>query len=163
MRWPNSIKPNTEELTPRARAYLLVLGLRHLTIGIFAIAAPHLYSSDAFSPFRSFLGIQVWGALFTLIGAHGLLIAYAGKELHARLILIASAATTGAWASGFLASAIKGNLTSPFGVVILCALTAKDWIVSGWPLRFPIIDLRTDHGDESILIIHDEVHRASGS
>lgn len=140
-RWPEAIRPRPDVMTTRGRAYLTILGLQHLTVGVVALAAPGQFSGPAFAGVTRLLPLTLWAAIFVVIGAQGVAIAVIGRELHARMVLVMSAAVTGAWAAAFLLVWGSGQPISPTMPILWTAAVGKDFVVAGMPLRPPIVEL----------------------
>jgi hypothetical protein len=131
----------------RARGFLVILALRHLVVGGLCLLGPHLFRSTSFTSLRQIAPLRVWGAVLIVTGAQGIGAAVTGGEWWARAVLVASAALTGAWAAGFIAAAITGDLDAPSLPVTWVALVFKDLIIAATPLRTPLEDAIRRHPD----------------
>lgn len=124
-------------MTWRARAYLLVLTLRHFGVGLIALVAEEKFTSSSYDSIRAILPLEVWGALLTAVGIHAALAVVFDNETWARWVMVASAAMTGCWAAGFLLAGLRGQLDAPPLPITWAAFTLKDLIVSGMSLSLP--------------------------
>lgn len=135
---------NPGRLMPRARAYLAVLSARHLGVGIYALARPETFTGTSFDSVRAVVPLRLWGVAFVVVGFHAALICAIGREMHARAVITASSALTGAWTAGFVLAAFQGQLDAPSVPIVWWALTAKDLVVAGMQLRLPIVEMPDD-------------------
>lgn len=126
---------------PRARAYIAIVGVRHVAVGLYALIWPLSFTGQSLDSVRSIAPVPVWGVMFLVIGGHALFVVVAGRELHTRLVLVASAAVTGAWATAFVLAGIQSRLSAPSIPIVWLALTGKDLVVAGMQLRLPIVEL----------------------
>lgn len=126
-----------EQMTWRARAYLVVGALRHLGVGATGLAVPDTYDGDSFKILLSVLSLDLWAILFIVGGFHLGFAAIRGSVGHARVALIISAAMTSAWAMGFYLAFFAGGVVSPLGAILFSALVLKDLVQCGQPLRSP--------------------------
>lgn len=135
-----SVRPNrplNQRMTWRARAYLIVVGLRHLGTGGFALFGAHLFQSHSFDTIETVLPLRAWGVVFLFIAVHAFLAVVFEHEWWARLVICSSAAITAMWAAGFMGAALQGESLSPLGPIIWSSLTLKDLVVAAMPLRSP--------------------------
>lgn len=133
-----------EQMTPRARTYLVTAALRHLIIGAVCVFSPGGFTSssyqgvtDALGWFRPEVAIVVWGWLFIVSGIACALAAVTGREDAARIGLMLSVVTTACWGGGFLAAVVTGVSAGPTGAVIWIAVAIKDATMLRQPLRNP--------------------------
>lgn len=133
-------------MTWRARAYLAIMGIRHLAIGLFALFAPRQFQGKTFAVIEDVLPLQVWGVIFLFIGLHAGAALFLQHEWWARLTICASAMFTAMWAAGFLGAAQNGELFAPIAPIIWGSLTAKDLVVAAMPLRSPFERLIEQQG-----------------
>lgn len=142
--------PVTQQMTWRARAYMMIMALRHLGVGGFCLLGPDQFTSDAYHVIRQLLPLQAWGVLLLAIGVNALLSIIYENEWWARLTLTASVTATVAWGAAFLAAGVQGRLGSPIGPIIWLVLALKDLVVAAMPLRSPFEDLVSErHRDLS--------------
>lgn len=133
-----------QQMTWRARAYLMILASRHIGVGAFCLWGTAQFRSDAYHVIIDVMPLQAWGVLLLAIGINALLAIIYENEWWARLTLTASIAATVAWGAGFLAAGIQGRLASPIGPIIWFVLALKDLVVAAMPLRSPFEDLTQD-------------------
>lgn len=126
-----------QRMTWRARAYLIVVGLRHLGTGGFALFGAHLFQSHSFDTIETVLPLRAWGVLFLFIAVHAFLAVVFEHEWWARLVICSSAAITAMWAAGFMGAVFRGESLSPLGPIIWSSLTLKDLVIAAMPLRSP--------------------------
>lgn len=139
--WLESLRPHPGLLLPGARRYLFVLGGRHAAVGALALFYTSTFQPSSFAPIQSVLPLKIWGVVFFAVGLNGLTIAALGRESHARVLLVLSAAITAMWAAGFYVSLQRGGLPAPISPIIWTALCAKDLSMVGIPLRRPLVEL----------------------
>lgn len=125
----------------RPRAYLAIMAARHICVGAYALLAPDSFHGRNYGPVRDLLPLQMWGAVFLIVGLHGVIIVFFGRELHARAVLVASATITAAWAAGQIIAGVAGDLPAPSGPIVWSALVLKDLVVAGMQLRLPVVEL----------------------
>lgn len=130
----STISVHPEVMTLRARFYLVVTCVQHLSTGAFCIAAPELFTSSSFAAIKAVAPLPFWGVLFGFIALVVLWATASASESAARLGLILSAAISAAWAGGFLAAP---TIATPTVVIVWTALAAKDLIICRQPLRSP--------------------------
>lgn len=133
-------------MTWRARAYLLVLTLRHFGVGLLCLTIPEMFTSTSYEPIRRTIPLPVWGALLVVIGVHAALAVVWDSDMWGRVVLIGSATLTGAWAAGFMLAALAGQLDSPPLPIMWTAFTLKDLIVSGMAFRLPLEEVARRNG-----------------
>lgn len=121
----------------RARAYLLVLTLRHFGVGLIALTAQERFTSSSYESIRGILPLEVWGVLLVGVGLHAALAVAFDDETWARGVMVLSAAITAGWAVGFILAAVHGTLDAPPLPITWVAFTMKDLIVSGMSLTVP--------------------------
>jgi len=126
-----------EQMTWRARAYLVIAAARHILVGAACIVLVADFDGDSFQVIRAVLPVWVWGVAFLVGGAHLTYAAIRGSEGHARVALSLSAISTSVWAAGFLLAYQEGGAVSPIGVIFATALTAKDLVICRQPMRSP--------------------------
>jgi hypothetical protein len=130
-------------MTPRARAYITIAGLRHLLVGAFCLAAPEQFRSSSYQPIKTALpapesqALLWWGVMFVGTAMLAATAAVRGREGIARWALLASVLSSAVWAAGFVAGAIEGVLTGPTGPIIWTAVTLKDITMLRAPMRNP--------------------------
>lgn len=133
--------PPPQQMTWRARAYMVILATRHVGVGGFCLFTPDDFTSDAYHVIRQLLPLQAWGVLLLLVGLNALLSLIYENEWWARITLTLSVGATLAWAAGFMAAGVQGRLASPIGPIIWLVLALKDLVVAAMPLRSPFEDL----------------------
>jgi hypothetical protein len=121
--------------------YMAIVAARHVGVGVYALIWPLSFTGRSLDSVRAIAPVPVWGVLFLVIGGHAGLIVVVGRELHTRLVLTASAAVTGAWATAFVLAGVQSELAAPSIPIVWLALTGKDLVVSGMQLRLPIVEL----------------------
>lgn len=126
-----------QQMTWRARAYMVILGLRHLGIGAFCLFASRQFHGQSFNPVKSVLPLQAWGVAFVCIGANAFLALIYENEWWARMAITASIGVTIAWAAGFAVAGVQGMATAPIGPIVWGSLALKDLVVAAMPLRSP--------------------------
>lgn len=136
-----------EAMTRRARWYLGVATFRHLSIGLFCLAAPWLFGNAAFIPILNFLPVWGWGAAMVLCGVLCGLAAYLRSGDWARWAMVASATITtvlaiGVWIGVVMvwiqwANDLRDFPPSPILPILFSVLAAKDYIVCAQPVRSP--------------------------
>jgi hypothetical protein len=129
------------DMTRRARAYLMIGGLRHALIGIFAIGWSDQFTNAAYLPVVSYAPMWLWGGAMLAIAVVMGLAAKLRKAGWARVGLIASASITLALGSGLSLGIIgawaDGKTATPILAILLLALAAKDFAVCTQPMRSP--------------------------
>ncbi|HZQ86304.1 MAG TPA: hypothetical protein VFA83_15760 [Acidimicrobiales bacterium] len=138
-----AMKPE-QQMTWRARAYMVVLALRHLGVGCFCLFAPQQFHGDSFNPVKSVLPLEAWGVAFLFIGVNALLALIYENEWWARMAITASIGVTIAWAAGFAVAGVQGMATAPIGPIVWGSLALKDLVVAAMPLRSPFEHLLDD-------------------
>lgn len=137
------IAPLAERLTPRARVYMAVAGLRNLALGVVCILMPEYFTSGSYAgikgalPFTADTSLIVWGAAFLVAGVIATSAAVFGHETHARIGLMTSVVISGSWVGGFAFAQITGAAAGPTGLIVWAAFTAKDLTMLRDPLRNP--------------------------
>lgn len=131
------LRSQPERMTGRAQAYLIIASVRHALIGTFCVLIPQSFKSSSFVPLRETLPLQMWGVVFLITASVCMVAAVRRSEYLARLGLIMSATTTLVWAFGISMSWLTGDLSAPTGPVIWWAVTFKDYVVCGQPMRSP--------------------------
>jgi hypothetical protein len=129
-----------EQMTGRARAYLIVGSLRYFLIGLAiltrtASALFHSSSPDQLHLFQ-IAPEWLWIASAFIGGVHLTYAAVSGSELHARTALVFSGAMSVMWAVGFGLIAMDGS-ASLLAAILFAAAAAKDFIVCSRPMRSP--------------------------
>jgi len=138
------------QMSSRARKYLVIAALRHGIIGLFILVLPFLFKNAAFVPLVEYTHLWTWGAVFVAIAITCAAAAKMRKRDLARLSMIASAASTAVTAFAVLWGVVEtwilyanGEMdapSSPFVVILLAAIAAKDYIICGQPMRTPFED-----------------------
>lgn len=132
-----------EVMSLRARAYLIIAGLRHTALGICCILFPAAFAGPSYDAIKSALpvgpelSLQLWGLLFMGTALLAFVGAVLGREGEARWALLASVITSALWAGGFFAALRSGNLTGPTALVLCLAVTLKDLTMLRAPMRNP--------------------------
>lgn len=133
-----------ELMTPRARVYMLIAGMRHLALGMFCLFRPQDFTSSSYSgatnalPFVGpHLALQAYGLGFLITAVVCLFPVFNGRDGQAKAGLLLSVFFTSLWLGGFISAAIAGHLAGPSGVVIWAAVTFKDLTMLREPLRNP--------------------------
>lgn len=132
------------DMTPRARAYLTVAGLRHIGVGLCTVVAPAAFTTTSLAQIRDIMALPLWGSGMLIVGCLCLLAALRESEPLARVSLICSAAASTTWTAGFTAALLTDQLSNPALPIIFGALAAKDLIVCAQPLRSPFERLTDD-------------------
>lgn len=135
-----SVRPRVapaQQMTWRARAYMMILALRHLGVGGFCFFAADQFHGHSFAVITSLLPLQAWGALCLVVGINALFALIYENEWWARCAITASVGVTLAWAAGFFAAGMQGKLAAPIGPVVWGSLALKDLVVAAMPLRSP--------------------------
>ena len=126
-----------EAMTLRARAYLAVVTLRHFAVAVILLTLLGGLPSASLAGFDASTPLVTWGWLSVTVGA----IAFVGgtwrSERWARTALISSAALTGAMAAALGLSWHSLTVLGWVVLVLLLAITGKDMIVCGDPIRSP--------------------------
>lgn len=135
------LKVPPEQMTGRARAYLMIASLRHLLVAACCWLMPDRFSSPAFDQIRAILPLWAWGIVFAGAGVTCGVGAFAGRENLARDGLILSATSSALWGGGFLAAGLFDPNASPIGAVVWWAVAMKDLVVCRQPLRSPFESL----------------------
>jgi hypothetical protein len=147
------------EMTPRARAYMVICAFRHLLIGIACFLAPQGFRSETYEGIKNLLpmppdtAIAGWGGMFLAAGIFAAAAAWLGREGEARWALLASVLTTSLWAGGLTVYVVTlwcttGDLINPTGPLVWTALCLKDVTMLRSPLRNPFEALVRQIGDE---------------
>lgn len=141
-----------ERMTPRARAYLAILTVRHLLLGLTCTLAPQVFTAASYAKIKGALPVEprmtiaVWGVLFLGAAVLAAWAAVRGQEGEARWALLASVVSNAIWAAGFIAYTVtefiayregRADLPNPTGAILWSALTLKDITMLRSPLRNP--------------------------
>ena len=135
---------SARSMTARARWYLAIAALRHLSIAGFAILAADSFKSSSFNPIISAAPLWFWGIVFAGAGLACGSGAVRRDARLARLGLIWSATSTLMVAVGLFMSYFTGDISSPTGPIIWLAVAFKDFTVCADPLRSPFEDWAED-------------------
>lgn len=131
-----------DEMSSRARVYLLAGTGRHAAIGAFCIIGRDQFAAAAFIPIINFVDLRWWGAAMIFTAALLLGGALFRNRTMARIGLIASAAVTSLLASGLWLGAIgvwlTGGKATPITAIILTTLVIKDLAVCTDPMKTPL-------------------------
>ena len=134
---PENILQRANDMTPRARWYLAIAGVRHLLVGSFALVMPGSFKSTSFVPIIEAAPLWFW-ALFSLATGIACLTAGLSKsEPLARLGMAWSAVLTLLIGAGLLMAVFTNQLSSPTGPIIWLAVAFKDFVVCAQPIRSP--------------------------
>lgn len=127
-----------EQMTLRARAYLMVGSLRHLALGVVGLALPETFDGRAFKVILDIFDLWFWAVLFIVGGVHLSYAAVRGSVEHARVALVISACLTSAWAGGFFFASKNVGVGLPLVCgLVFAALVLKDLVQCAQPLRSP--------------------------
>lgn len=132
-----------EAMTPRARAYLTIVSLRHTLVGICCITIPGAFHSPGYLPIKHAIPVPAatalfcWGVLFVATGVLAAVAAFVGQEGFARWALLASVVSSALWAAGFIAGLVQGQTGGPTGWIVWSAVTLKDITMLRAPMRNP--------------------------
>lgn len=146
-----------KSMTARARWYLIIAAIRHLTIATLAIGFPWSFQSPNFEPIKETAPLAMWGVVFAGAGLACAAGAVTRRSRVARLGLMLSATSTLMAAVGFILALFDGGeFIAPIGAIVFTAVAAKDFTVCADPLRSPFEDWaeevveRMDRQDERI-------------
>lgn len=135
-------------MSPRARSYLVILGGRHLIVGLLAVCRPGSFESSGFVEAKRLLpflhpdhALDVWGLLFVAVGAAALAAALARDVATARAALFVSVVLTFTWTGAILAALLTGSGTGWIALTLWTALAAKDVTMLRNPIRVPTEDV----------------------
>ena len=135
-----------EAMTPRARAYLAVVTVRHLLVGgVFLL----LGGSMPPAPYRAFADpapLAMWGSAALVVGTVALVSVAWRSERWARFALIISATLTSLMALALILSLFDLTAMGALLTILLASFTAKDMIVSQDPIRSPFERLLRSRG-----------------
>jgi hypothetical protein len=128
-------------MTTRARAYLIIGGLRHLLIGAFTLRFQTQYASAAYIPIVGAFPLWAWaGAMLAAAVLMGTAAVLRSCGI-ARVGLVISASVTLAIGVGITAGIIgvwaSGGKATPISAILLLALACKDFAVCAQPIRSP--------------------------
>lgn len=133
-----------QQMTKRAKVYLLIATARHLAVGLACVLAPSSFKSgsyqgiiDALAGIPFLTSIELWGWAFLGTSLACFIGAVIGRETPARVGLVFSVVTTACWAVGFAASMFMGSSAGSTGFFIWAAVAAKDATMLRQPLRNP--------------------------
>jgi small-conductance mechanosensitive channel len=134
-----------ERMTPRARAYLLIAGTRHLLVGLACLLVPRSFSSPSYDAIKSVIpgvhptqAIATWGVVFLATAILCLVAAVLGREGTARSALLASVVASALWSGGFIAQVAQHGLEIAVGAgIVWTAVTLKDLTMLRQPMRNP--------------------------
>lgn len=140
------------QMTPRARAYLLICAIRHIVLGMALVMVPEAFQSETYRGVKNLLPLPPdnvmigWGGVFLSAGLLSLVAAWIGREGEARWALLVSVLTTALWAGAFLVYVgstwiTTGDLVNPSGPVVWSAICLKDITMLRSPLRNPFEEL----------------------
>ena len=125
------------EMTQRAKWYLLVASCRHLLTGCIALAMPSTFKSTSFIPILEAAPLWFWACIFVGAGLACGTAAVTGHEAVARLGMAWSATSTLVVGIALLMSVFSGQLASPTGPILWLAVAFKDFVVCAQPIRSP--------------------------
>lgn len=150
-------RPHTngpEAMTTRARAYLIIGGLRHLLIGGFMLRFEDQFAAATFLPIVGAFPLWAWaGAMLAAAALMGTAATFRSANI-ARVGLVISASVTLAIGVGITAGIIgvwiDGGKATPISAILLLALASKDFAVCTQPIRSPFEPLlrRLPHHDQ---------------
>lgn len=130
-----------KSMTARARWYLVIAAIRHLTIAVLAIGFPWSFRSPNFEPIKETAPLFMWGVVFAGAGLVCVAGAWTKRSRVARLGLMLSATSTLMAAVGFILALFDGGeFIAPIGAIVFTAVAAKDFTVCADPLRSPFED-----------------------
>ena len=135
-------------MSPRARSYLGILAFRHLSVGVIAVAFPHILgrvgvgSTGWFLPFLDPAhALDVWGIGFILIALVAASSAITRDVSSARFALGASVLSTWSFTVVILASLATGAAAGWLIAALLASISAKDLTMLRNPVRVPTEDV----------------------
>ena len=134
---PNTILQRANDMTPRARWYLGIAGVRHLLVGSFALLMPGSFKSTSFIPIIEAAPLWFWAVFSLGSGVACMGAALTRSEPMARLGMAWSAVVTLLIGTGLLLSVFSGQSSSPTGPIIWLAVAFKDFVVCAQPIRSP--------------------------
>ena len=134
---PDRILHRANDMTPRARWYLAIAGVRHLLVGSFALIVPASFRSTSFVPIIEAAPLWFWAIFSLAAGAACLGAGVSKSEPLARLGMAWSAVLTLLIGCGLLMAVFTGQLSSPTGPIIWLAVAFKDFVVCAQPIRSP--------------------------
>lgn len=134
---PAEILQRANDMTPRARWYLAIAGVRHLLVGFFALFVPESFRSTSFLPIIQAAPLWFWAAFSLATGIACLGSGITRSEPLARLGMAWSAVVTLLIGVGLLMAVFTGQLSSPTGPIIWLAVALKDFVVCAQPIRSP--------------------------
>lgn len=131
-----------DEMSSRARVYLLAGASRHAAVGAFCIVGRDQFAAAAFIPIIGFVDLAWWGAGMLVTALLLLGGSFFRHRTMARIGLIASAAITSLLASGLWLGALgvwlSGGKATPITAIILTTLVIKDLAVCTDPMKTPL-------------------------
>lgn len=136
-----------EAMTRSARAWVCVIATRNLMTGLLAVVLPGLFSAFVFVPVVNRVPMLVWSGFMVVAGVLCLTGAVLRSADWSRIgilfsVLVSTALTIGI-TFGYVAAWVQWEVgllqrpPSPFWLIILASLTAKDIIVGTSPMRLP--------------------------
>lgn len=126
-----------EQMTTRARLYLLGCSVQHFAVSIIAFFAAHIYEGTRWAAGISVIPLTVWAAMFAFGGLHFAYAAIRAAEHPARAALIMSTGISTSWAFGFSLASFDGGSSSALYGVLFFTLAWKDLVMCRMPLRSP--------------------------
>lgn len=141
--------PDGQRMTPRARWYLNIGGVRHLAVGGFTLFFPGMFANPSWIPIISYAPLWAWAMGFIVAGVICITASIIRSANWARIGLIMSASITLACGVGIglgIALAwVHGVQVTPIIVFLLLSLAAKDFAVCTQPMRSPFENLMNAH------------------
>lgn len=129
-------------ITPRARTYLAIAGMRAAGMAAWAAAWEPSLWTRAELPLLSAVPLTVWAVVFAGHALTALAAAALGNEAVAGVALLGGAMVTASWAAGMSIGWVTGAGTAYAPLAVTwAALALKDLVVCGMPLRTPLEEL----------------------
>lgn len=136
--------PPEERMTPRARAYLAIVAVSRLILGLLCALRPDHFTSGTYAglkgalPFVSDDGAMIlWGVIFIGVGLLNAVPVVTGRETYARAGLLVAVAATGCWLGGFIGAQLTGEAQGPSGLIAWSIIVSSDLTMLRDPMRNP--------------------------
>jgi hypothetical protein len=126
-----------EQMTVRARLYLLVASLRHLAFGIPLLVRPQDFDTPSFNIFAQIMPRWAWATMMITAGLYLAFAMLRATEVHARLALVASAVAAVMWCTGLVTAIDPDRATTWILPTVFAAIAFKDFVMCAQPLRLP--------------------------
>ncbi len=131
----------TDRMSPRARAYLAIAGIRCVVIGFVLLCMGGDLAANVYPLTPTPLAFAAWIALWTGIGLGNLSASVLSSQRIARFALVATATATAVWAASITVRVLEQPSSLVIAPLLWWALAFKDLVVARQPLYSPFEDI----------------------